>query len=128
MGVAKTVAEVENIPDIPTADRLNIGSVINKKLIAASNIYQLLLDSDTSTTKCLSLVDAEIADIVVAEDAKVTQHPVMHLALPKGVTLGGLVRDGVGMTVTGQTCLQAGDRVVVICTEGSISQVEKLFH
>ena len=31
LGVKKTVAEVENIPFISTADELDIGSVINKK-------------------------------------------------------------------------------------------------
>lgn len=128
LGVGKTVAEVENVPDIPTAETLNIGSIINKKLIAASNIYQLLLDTDTTSAKCLSLVDAEVADIVAAPNSKITEKQVMHLNLPKGFTIGGLVRNGVGMTVTGQTQIEAGDRVVVICAGEKISQVERLFH
>lgn len=128
LGVGKTVAEVENVPDIPTAETLNIGSIINKKLIAASNIYQLLLDTDTTSTKCLSLVDAEVADIVAAPNSKITEKRVMQLNLPKGFTIGGLVRNGVGMTVTGQTQIEAGDRVVVICAGEKISQVERLFH
>lgn len=128
MGVGKTVAEVENVPDIPTAETLNIGSIINKKLIAASNIYQLLLDTDTTSAKCLSLVDAEVADIVAAPNSKITEKQVMHLNLPKGFTIGGLVRNGVGMIVTGQTQIEAGDRVVVICAGEKISQVERLFH
>ena len=40
-GIRKTIAEVENIDYIDLADNLDIGTLINKKLIAASNIYQL---------------------------------------------------------------------------------------
>jgi trk system potassium uptake protein TrkA len=127
MGVAKTVAEVENVSDISTADTLNISSVINKKLLTASSIYQLLLDADSTSAKCFSLVDAEVADLVAQEGSRITQHPVMELGLPKGFTIGGLVRDGRGMTVGGQTQIVAGDHVVVICMNEKVSQVEKLF-
>jgi trk system potassium uptake protein TrkA len=127
MGVAKTVAEVENVSDISTADTLNISSVINKKLLTASSIYQLLLDADSTSAKCFSLVDAEVADLVAQEGSRITQHPVMQLGLPKGFTIGGLVRDGRGMTVNGQTQIMAGDHVVVVCMNEKVSQVEKLF-
>ena len=45
-GVFKTIAKIENIDYIPLAESMDIGSVINKKLIAASHIYQFLLDAD----------------------------------------------------------------------------------
>ena len=51
LGVKKTIAEVENIQFISTAERLNIGNIINKKLLAASRIFQLLLDEDSSNAK-----------------------------------------------------------------------------
>ena len=60
LGVKKTIAEVENIQFISTAERLNIGNIINKKLLAASRIFQLLLDEDSSNAKCLALSDAEV--------------------------------------------------------------------
>ncbi len=55
-GVKKTVAEVENISYIPFAEKLDIGTVINKKLIAASYIYQYTLDADVSKVTCLTHV------------------------------------------------------------------------
>ena len=45
-GVKKTVAEVENIDYIMLAQSMDIGTVINKKVIAAGYIYQLTLDAD----------------------------------------------------------------------------------
>ena len=55
--IKKTIAEVENLQFINEAESLNIGTVINKKLLASSAIFQILLDADTSTSKCLALSD-----------------------------------------------------------------------
>lgn len=127
MGVGKTVAEVEDVEYISMASNLNIGSTVNKKLLTASSIYQLLLDADKTNAKCFSLVDAEVADLVAQPGSQITEKPVMELRLPKGITLGGMVRNGRGMTVTGQTHIQAGDHVAVVCMNDKIEAVEKLF-
>ena len=62
MGVTKTVAEVENVDYISMAESLDIGTVINKKFIAASHIYQMMLDADVSNVKCLTFANADVAD------------------------------------------------------------------
>ena len=72
MGVPRTVAEVEDIQYIAVAENLNIGTVINKKLIAASHIFQLLLDADSSNAKCLALADAEVVELVAKPGSKIT--------------------------------------------------------
>lgn len=127
LGVGKTVVEVSDIEQITMAQNLNIGSTVNKKMLTASAIYQMLLDDDKTNAKCYSLVDAEVADVVAQPGSKITQAPVYRLGLPKGITLGGLVRKGVGMIVTGQTQIEPGDHVVVICRDERISAVERLF-
>ena len=69
-GIKKSVAEVEDIQFIQQAEALGIGSVINKKLLASSTIFQLLLDTDSSTSKCLALTDAEVAELEVKPGQK----------------------------------------------------------
>ena len=128
LGVKKTIAEVETIQFINEAEGLNIGTVINKKLLASSKIFQLLLDSDSSTSKCLALADAEVAELVVKPGSKVTKDEVCNLNLSKDMTIAGLVRDGEGILVKGNTRIQAGDHVVVFCLNGAIHKVEKLFN
>lgn len=126
-GVAKTIAEVENIQFISEAEGLNIGTVINKKLLASSKIFQILLAEDPESSKFLSLADAEVAELEVKDGAKVTKAPVKDLRLSRDMTIGGLVRDGRGILVSGNTVIQPGDRVVVFCTSGVIHKIEKLF-
>lgn len=128
MGVRKTVALIENMDYIGMAEKLDIGTIINKKAIAASHIYKMMLDADVANVKCLTLANADVAEFVVKEDAKVTRKPVKDLGLPHGVTIGGLVRKGEGMLVSGNTMIQAGDSVVVFCKSMLIKKIEKYFN
>jgi trk system potassium uptake protein TrkA len=128
MGVSKTVAEVENIDYIGMAESLDIGTVINKKMIAASHIYQMMLDADVSNVKSLTFANADVAEFTVKEGSKITKHPVKELGLPKGTTIGGLIRNGEGLVVTGNTEIRPGDHVVVFCLSMMIKKIEKFFN
>lgn len=127
MGIKKTIAEVENIQYISQAEGLNIGTIINKKLLASSSIFQLLLDADSSTSKCLALSDAEVAELEVHPGAKISGKPVKELKLSHDMTLAGLIRNDKGMLVGGDTIILPGDHVVVFCLSGALHKVEKLF-
>ena len=125
--VKKTIAEVEDIPFISVGEGLNIATIINKKLIASSKIFQLLLDTDVSNSKSLALTDAEVAELEAKEGSKITKGPVKSLNLSHSMTIAGLIRDGRGMLVSGNTEIQPGDHVVVFCLYGSVHKIEKLF-
>ena len=128
MGVTKTVAEVENIDYISMAESVDIGTVINKKMIAASHIYQMMLDADVANVKCLTFADADVAEFKVKEGSRITQKPIKDMGLPKGITIGGLIRNGEGQLVTGNTMIQPGDHVVVFCLGMMIKKAEKFFN
>lgn len=127
-GVRKTIAEVENLDYISMADRLNIGNVINKKLIASSHIYQFLLNADVSTVKCLTFADADVAELVAREGSKITRKQVKDLHLPNTITLGGLVRNGEVELIEGNTQIVPGDHVVVFCLNTAMRKIEELFN
>ena len=128
MGVNKTGAEVENIDYIGMAESLDIGTVINKKMISASHIYQMMLDADVSNVKCLTFANADVAEFTVKADSKITKHLIKDLGLPKGTTIGGMIRNGEGILVTGDTLVRAGDHVVVFCLSMMIKKIEKYFN
>lgn len=126
-GIRKTIAQVENLRYFNEAEALNIGTIINKKLLASSRIFQIMLDSDVDNAKSLALADAEVAELVVKSGSKVTRAAVKDLRLGHGMTIAGLVRDGKGQLVTGNTILQADDHVVIFCLSGDIHKIEKFF-
>lgn len=127
MGLKKSVAEVENIDYISLAENLDIGTVINKKLIAASHIYQLMLDADVTNVKCLTFANADVAELIPKEGSRITRHKVKDLSLPAGVVIGGLIRDGKGIIVRGDTTILPNDHVVVFCLGSMLHKIEKYF-
>lgn len=127
MGVRKTVALVENFDYIDMAEGLDIGTIINKKAIAASNIYQMLLDTNVANVRFLMTANADVAEFVAQEGSKVTRKRVFELGIPYGSTFGGLVRNGEGMLISGGTQIQPGDAVVVFCHNVDMKRIEKFF-
>ena len=135
---------VENLDYVEMAESLDIGTIINKKTLAAGHIYQMMLDADVTNVRSLMMVDSEVAEFVAAKDSKVTKKAVKDLGLPFGVTIGGLkavkdlglpfgvtigglVRNDQGILVNGNTRIEAGDSVMVFCHEQNLKKLEKYF-
>ena len=128
LGVRKTVAMVENLDYVSMAESLDIGTIVNKKALAASYIYQMMLDADVNNIRFLMSANADVAEFTAQQGSKVTRKKVFELGLPKGATIGGLVRHGEGILVSGGTQIEAGDSVVVFCYNINMSKIEKFFQ
>ena len=127
LGVRKTMAMVENFDYVNMAESLDIGTIINKKALAASYIYQMMLDADVNNIRFLMSANADVAEFTAQQGSKVTRKKVFELGLPKGATIGGLVRHGEGQLVSGGTQIEAGDTVVVFCHDINMTKIEKFF-
>ncbi|GAB6982288.1 Trk system potassium transporter TrkA [Prevotella dentasini] len=128
MGVRKTVAAVENVDYVNMAASLDIGTIINKKSIAAGHIYQMMLDANVENVKFLMSVKADVAELIPVQGSKITRKPIKDVNIPKGMTIGGVVRNNEGMLVSGNTQIEAGDLVVVFCYNVEKKKVEQLFN
>ena len=100
---------------------------MNKKLLTAASIYQMLLDADKTSAKVYSLVDAQVAELEAQSGSYITKDVIKKLRIDRDITLGGMVRDGVGYTIGGDTQIQPGDHVVLVCREEKMRQAEKMF-
>lgn len=127
LGVRKTVALVENMDYVSMAESLDIGTIVNRKTVAAGHIYQMMLDANVLNIHFLMNVNAYVAEFIPLPGSRVTQKAVKDLGLPRDVTIGGLVRQGKGMLVSGNTQIEAGDSVMVFCHEIDMHRIEKYF-
>ena len=126
-GVRKTIAEVENIDYIPMAEGLDIGTVLNKKTITASYIYQMLLNASVLNVRNLTSADAEMVEFMATKDSKIIKDKIRNIRLPEDSNIGGIVRAGEGILVNGETEILPGDKVVVFCKNHAIRKLEKFF-
>ena len=127
-GVRKTIAEVENIDYIDLAENLDIGTIINKKLIAAGNIYRCLLDEDAVKVNYLTYSDALVVEYAVKKGDLITKGCVRELILPENVNIGGIIRNNKGFVVDGDTIVQEGDHVVIFCMASAVPKIAKFFN
>lgn len=126
--VYKTIAKEENIDYIPLAYRLDIGTLINKKLLAAGHIYRMLLGQTMGSIVFLSMVNAEVAELVVGRKSPLIGRSVKDLKLPDNMTLGGMLRNGVPQMIDGETVIVEHDLIIVFYHDVSLEKLKKIFN
>jgi trk system potassium uptake protein TrkA len=101
--------------------------LINKKLLAANNIFRHIRRGEVVALMRLNNLNAEILEFLVKKDSRVTGATIRELNFPKNATIGGVVRDGEGIIALGGFKIEAGDRVVVCCLPSEIKKIERMF-
>lgn len=127
-GVKKTVALVENMDYINISQTIGINTLINKKLIAASNIFRHIRKGEILALANLHNIDAEVFEFEVQANAVVTRKPIKDLKFPREAVFGGIIRDEKALIVHGEFQIQSGDKVIVFCLPEAIGSIEDLFN
>lgn len=127
MGVKKTIAMVENMDYIHLSQSIGVDTMINKKLIAANFIFRHIRQGEIVSIASIHGVDAEILEFEVQETSKITQQELRNLQFPKSAIIGGVIRDGKGLTTPGNFTFLPKDRVVVLAKHECIKKVEDYF-
>ena len=128
LGVARTIAEVENIEYIRLAESMGVDAVINKKLITAGRIFKFTLSNKVRFIKYMSGTNAEILEFIVAPDTKITKVPLKDMGFPHNAIIGGIIRGNESFIAVGDTHIQAYDRVAVFALPEAVKEVDKFFR
>ena len=128
MGVKKVIAEVENINYISLAESIGVDTIINKKLVTASNIFRFTMATDVQAVKCLTGSQAEVMEFIVKPNAPATKVPVSEMGLPDEAIIGGVVRGDRVFIAVEETQINAYDRVVVFAMPDSVMRVAEFFN
>ncbi|GAA4886464.1 Trk system potassium transporter TrkA [Flaviramulus aquimarinus] len=126
-GVKKTIALVENMDYFDLSHTIGIDTLINKKLLAANNIFRYIRRGEVVAMTKLSNLNAELLEFEVKATSAVCNKTIKSIDFPRTAIIGGVIRNGVGMIALGSFKIQKDDRVVVCCLLKSIKRVEKLF-
>lgn len=127
-GVYKTIAQVENTEYIHISQNIGVDTLINRKLIAANNIFRFVRKGRVEAITTLHGVDAEIIEFVVHKDNQLTRKPLKDLPFPNTSLVGGVIRGEESLIPNGDFQLQKNDKVIVFALPNAISRVEKLFR
>jgi trk system potassium uptake protein TrkA len=127
-GVRKTIARVENIDYIHLSQNIGVDTLINKKVIAASNIFKHIRKGHVDAIANLHGVDAEIIEFTVKPNSKVTLKKIKDLKFPKNANISGVIREEESLIPFGDFQLNEGDKAVVFCLTESIHKIERYFQ
>ena len=128
MGVKKVIAEVENLNYINLAESIGIDTIINKKLVTASNIFRFTMSTDVQAIKCLTGSDAEVLEFIVKPNSPATKVRIKDLGLPEDTIIGGIVRGDKVFIAVDNMEINPYDRVVVFAMPGSVGKVGYYFN
>jgi trk system potassium uptake protein TrkA len=127
MGVKKTIAEVENMEYINLAENTGIDTIINKKISAASRIFRHTTNPNVTQVKYMTGTDAEVLEFNVPPNAKITKGTLRSIDFPKDAIVGGGTRNGEPFIATGDTIINANDKVVVFTLPSAYEKLSKYF-
>ena len=128
MGVKKVIAEVENLNYTNLAESIGIDTIINKKLVTASNIFRFTMSTDVQAIKCLTGSDAEVMEFIVKPNSPATKSRIGEMGLPDDATIGGIVRGDKVFIATDNMTINPYDRVVVFVLPESVGKVGRFFN
>ena len=127
MGVKRTIAEVENMEYINLAENTGIDTIINKKISAASRIFRHTSNPNVTQVKYMTGTEAEVIEFNVPANSKITKGTLRSLDFPRDAIVGGGTREGVPFIATGDTIINANDKVVVFTLPSGYDALSKFF-
>ncbi len=128
LGVARTIAEVENLEYIRLADSMGVDAVVNKKLITAGRIFKFTLSNKVRFIKYMSGTNAEVLEFIVSPDTAITKKALKDMDFPKNAIIGGVIRGNESFIAVGDTQIQAYDRVAVFALPEAVKEVDRFFR
>lgn len=127
-GVQKTIAMVENMDYINLSQTIGIDTLINKKLIAANNIFRYVRQANIVNIAGIHGLDAEVIEVNVREGSKASNRLISELQLPEDTRVGGIIRGSESWIATSDFHIKADDKVVVFALPDSIEKTLKIFN
>ena len=126
-GVKKTIALVENMDYFELSHSIGIDTLINKKLLAANNIFRYVRKGEVVAMTKLNNMNVEILEFEVKPSSKICNQYIKNIDFPRSAIIGGIIRNDKGLIALGDFKVQPLDKVVVCCLPKAIKNVEKLF-
>lgn len=127
-GVYKTVALVDNMDYTHISQNIGVDTLINKKLIAANNIFRFVRKGKIEAITSLHGVDAEIIEYVVHKSNKLTKHPLKKQHFPGNAVIGAVIRGKECIIPTGEFQLEVDDKVIVFAMPDALGKLEQIFR
>lgn len=125
-GVEDVISKVSHESYKDLISKLGIDIVLNPLDISASAILRAIRGSKRVISSALLQGQAEIMEIYASDRMKMLGVPLKQLELPDYIIIAAIRRGTETIIPDGETTIQDGDRVILVCLVSNIGYVEKL--
>ena len=128
LNVRKVVAKISRQSYVHIIEKLGIDLAINPVNITASEILKHIRGGHVVSVSLLLDGQAEVTEIIAAENLKVLNTPIKDLDIPQGVIIGAIVHQDEVIIPQGNTVISAGDRLVIFSLLSEVPALETFFR
>ena len=125
--IKKTIALVDDSDYFELSESIGVDTLINKKLLAANEIFRFISKGNILELNKLNNMNAEVLEFLVSSNSKVIGKKIKDINFPRSAIIGGVIRDDKGLIALGDFQIKEGDKVLICSLYEGISKVEKLF-
>ncbi len=125
--VKKTVALISKPDYIPLSQTIGLDAAVNKKTAASNEIHRHVRGGRVISVTALRGIKAEVIELQASAKSKIVRKPIHKISFPEGCVVGGILSNGSVEIATGQSQIEAGDRVIIFCLPDAIPKITSLF-
>lgn len=126
-GVKKIICEVMRPQFVPVYSALGIDSVINPRLLAASQIVRFTRREEVVALSILQDEKAEIIELVLPGSARVAHKKIADAHFPRGMLIGSIVRREEVLIPNGDTVLLPEDHLIIFAIPPVSARLDRFF-
>ena len=127
-GARRSMALINDLDYGPVSEAVGIDRFVDPRATTISTILQHIRRGRIKGVYSLSDGAAELVDAVALETSPLVNKPLRDAPLPEGVMIGAVYRDGEVKMPTGDTIINAGDRIVLMSMRENVKDVEQMFR
>ncbi|MDR1609018.1 MAG: NAD-binding protein, partial [Deltaproteobacteria bacterium] len=126
LGVYSAITRVNRFSYAPLASAIGLESMVSSRVATVSAVLKLVRKGLVISVATLKSEDAEIIEVEVAETSRLVGLNFMEAKFPAGTIVAALLRDGQVIIPRGQTTLEAGDILAVVCRFEALGHLAKI--
>ncbi|MEE2691693.1 MAG: Trk system potassium transporter TrkA [Pseudomonadota bacterium] len=127
-GARRSMALINDQDYGAVSEAVGIDRFIDPRATTVSTILQHIRRGRIKGVYSLSDGQAEIVDAIALETSPLVNKPLREAHLPEGVMIGAVFREGKVSMPTGDTVINAGDRIVLMALRDYVKDVEQMFR
>lgn len=126
LGARKTITRITSFSYFDLMDTIGLEQIVSPRLSAINTILKHIRRGKVLSAVSLKGEQAEILEAVAMETSDIVGKPLKKISFPKGALVTVIIRSDQIIIPSGDSVIEAGDRIVIFASRQAVSKIEKI--